>query len=47
MKQANEFGIISAGQKFSTIVLYLPFAKGIGPKLGQRHLCDQLVLLGT
>ncbi len=35
MKQANEFGIISGGQKFATVVLYLPFAKGIGPKLGQ------------
>jgi branched-chain amino acid transport system substrate-binding protein len=35
MKQAAEFGILAGGQKFATIVLYLPYARAIGPKLGE------------
>ncbi|MCC2096530.1 MAG: ABC transporter substrate-binding protein [Hyphomicrobiales bacterium] len=35
MKQANEFGILEAGQKFSSVILFLPFIKGIGTELGQ------------
>jgi branched-chain amino acid transport system substrate-binding protein len=35
MKQAAEFGITEQGQKMATMLLWLPFAKGIGPKIGQ------------
>jgi len=35
MKQAGEFGIIAGGQKFAASILYLPYVKGIGTKLGQ------------
>ena len=35
MKQAGEFGILAGGQKFAASILYLPYVKGIGTKLGQ------------
>lgn len=35
MKQAGEFGVMAGGQKFAAAILYLPFARGIGTKLGQ------------
>ncbi len=35
VKQASEFGIMAGGQKMSSMLLWLPFAKGIGPKIGQ------------
>ncbi len=35
MKQAAEFGITEQGQKMATMLLWLPFAKGIGTKIGQ------------
>lgn len=35
MKQAAEFGIAEQGQKMATMLLWLPFAKGIGTKIGQ------------
>jgi branched-chain amino acid transport system substrate-binding protein len=35
VKQASEFGIMSGGQRMSSMLLWLPFAKGIGTKIGQ------------